>query len=608
MPNPDNAVQDIKDRLPIEVFIGEYLTLTRAGINFKAPCPFHAEKTPSFMVSPERKSWHCFGCDRGGDIFSFLMEMEGLEFKEALKHLAKKAGVALPQYRGDKERTNKKARLYEINELAAEFYQKKLLEKSEAAKKAQAELIKRKVDDLTRDTFKVGLAPDDWEGLSKLLVKRGYKEIEMVAAGVVIKRQPPKQGVYDRFRNRLMFPLVDVVGRVVGFSGRAMDPEEKMGKYINSPETDIFRKSNYLYALNLAKSEIRKRDFVILVEGQMDVVSSHRVGVKNVIATSGTALTASHLELLKRYTNNLVLAFDVDVAGASATKKGIDLALTTGLNVKIAKMPQGVDPDDLCRTKPKAWGQAINDSEGIIDYYLRQSSEGRDLAKVETKKNIARAVLPEIARLQDEIEQSHYLQKLSTMVNVSEEVLRSAIQKKKSGATNSSNQRQANQQTSQQTKQTATRSPKPLNPLTHRLARLFALKISQTKKSSIDSTLLKSFKIISSTEIKDLIKLLGSDMPGSQIMQKLEVDHSELLTQVNKELFLLDQTSDDVTPADEIKQLLKIVLRDSLKKELTDLHARAVKDGYEGATDSRVTNDIQKEFVQKSQELARLEE
>lgn len=605
MPNSPNSLsstQDIKDRLAVETLVGEYLKLNRAGVNFKALCPFHTEKTPSFMVSPERRSWHCFGCDKGGDIFTFVMEMEGLEFKEALKLLAKKAGVELPAYRGQQEKTDKSDRLYQINELAAKFFQQKLkgdsgggsssASGSKETEVARQELTRRKVDDLTRDTFLIGLAPADWESLSKYLIQKGFKEQEIATAGLGISRPAPKRGIYDRFRNRLMFPIVDVVGRIIGFSGRALDPNEKAGKYINSPETPIYHKGRVLYALNLAKTEIRKRDFVILVEGQMDAVSSHRVGVKNVVATSGTALTENHLQLLKRYTNNLVLAFDVDVAGASATKRGIDLAIASGFNVKVARMTSGVDPDDLCREDPKKWGSAINQSEGIIDYYLRQTSEGRDITKVETKKAIARAVLPEIARLTDEIEKSHYLQRLSELVNVEEAVLRSAIDKKY----------RASQSSAPATKPEPAHKPRAkASTLQIRLARLLALKLSGEYAHKINDAILVSLKVVAAPAVQEVLPLLSSQKSVTQITRELEKIQPELMPLINKELFLLEQSQEETNLDKEVKELVTLIVREGLKQELKDLGAQAKQ------ADATKAADLQKLFAQKAKQLAELE-
>jgi len=601
MPSTD-PVQDIKDRLTVEQVLGEYLSLRRAGVNFKALCPFHNEKTPSFMVSPERRTWHCFGCAKGGDIFTFVMETEGLDFREALEHLAKKAGVELPKFSPkDKERASRSARLAAANEAALKFFEEQLQTKTPEAEVARRELVRRKLDDLTRDLFHVGLAPAAWDALTMALTKQGFSENELIGAGLVVARPAPKRGVYDRFRNRLTFPLVDVVGRVVGFSARALDPNEKMGKYINSPETEIYRKGRFLFALNHAKGEIRKRNFAILVEGQMDAISSHRVGVRNVAATCGTALTAEHLALLKRYTTNLVLAFDVDVAGANATKRGIDLAIASGFNVKVAKLPPGVDPDDLCRERPKEWGVAINQSEPIVDYYLRVSTAGRDLKRVEHKKAVARAVLPEVARLQDPVEQAHYLQKLGTLVGVDEVVLRRAIDRAKAA---SPAQRTVRSAAPTKGAQPATPTAAKPDPYLKRVARLVAVALG-TNVTEQDIEPLSSIDVPTLSPVLRLLKerIAKPDASTAGLLPSLD-EHLRKL--VDAELFALDREREAVADGEdddrgELRDLATFVARESLRRELASLHQQA------GVASGPKADELRVVFAAKAKQLAELE-
>jgi DNA primase len=421
----DSVIDEIKDRIAVEDLLAEYIQLKKAGNSYKAICPFHNEKSASLMISPEKGIWHCFGCNEGGDIFGFVMRMEGMEFPEALRLLAKKAGVELR--REDPKAQSQKGRLYEMNELAAQFFKQALT--GDAGKIAREYIEKRQIDQLTQDQFAVGYSENSWDALLNHLRRAKFSDEEIFRAGLIIKRNTGS-GYYDRFRNRLMFPLRDVNGQVIGFTARVLDPKDEGAKYINSPETPIYHKGKFLYALDAAKVEIKKKGYAILVEGQMDAISSHQAGVKNVIATSGTALTEDQLKLLLRYTNNLVLAFDMDNAGQTAAIRGIDLARTQGFNIRVATSLAGKDPDDLIKQDVNLWKQAIKDSISIMDYYFKRATDNVDAGMVENKKKISKALLPQIAKIQDAIEQEHYIQKLSATVGVDEAILRKAMKPK----------------------------------------------------------------------------------------------------------------------------------------------------------------------------------
>ena len=307
-------VSKIKDRLDVVDVISGYLKLQKAGMNFKARCPFHNEKTPSFVVSPERQVWHCFGCSKGGDIFSFIQDIEGVEFPEALRVLAAKAGIELDSF--NPAIKDDKARLYEVCETATKFFEKQF--HSNIGKLALEYLKNRGVVDSTIQEFRLGFAPNDWNALGTFLKNCGYSENEIVEAGLAIKRNDGS-GVYDRFRSRITFPIFDLNGQVVGFTGRifaesseALAKEEGQAKYINTPQTRIYDKGRILYGLNKAKMDIKQTDRCVLVEGNMDALMSYQAGVKNVVASSGTALTLNHLTLLHRYTTNLDFCFDTD--------------------------------------------------------------------------------------------------------------------------------------------------------------------------------------------------------------------------------------------------------------------------------------------------------
>lgn len=428
----DKPSEEIKQRLNIVEIIQEYTPLKKSGANWKTLCPFHSEKTPSFMVSEDKQIFKCFGCGEGGDIFSFVMKIEGIEFPDALRLLAKKAGVVLK--RQDAKLQTKRSKLLEILDLASKFYHKALLE-SKSGKIARDYLKERKVEDITQDEFRLGFAPDSWDALSLFLKRKGFRDDEILESGLVVRKETPMSNsqfpmsnYYDRFRNRLVFPICDVHGSVIGFGGRVL-PENKesseitVAKYINTPQTLIYDKSRVLYGLDKAKTEIRKNKLAVIVEGYMDVIASHQAGIKNVVASSGTALTPFQIELIKRYTENVVLAFDMDVAGDSATKRGIDRAIEAGLNVKILQLPEGKDPDECIKKDKKIWIESIAKASSIMDYYFENTFLNLDLTKVEGKKEAAKVLLPQIKIIPNKIEQAHYLQKLAQKLKVDEKIL-----------------------------------------------------------------------------------------------------------------------------------------------------------------------------------------
>lgn len=425
-----DAVDEVKSRLDIADAVQEYLPLKPAGSgSFRGLCPFHHEKTPSFYVNRPRQSWHCFGCDQGGDVISFVMKMEGMEFREALELLASKVGVELPSF--DVQRSSEKKRLYEVNGLAARFFREMLLTLP-AAEHARAYAAKRNIDELTGDLWHIGYAPESWSGLSDALKKKGVTEEEMVAAGLVGKREQGS-GVYDRFRNRLMFTIMDVHGHIVGFTGRQLSDDKTEAKYVNTPETSIYKKSAVLYGLDKAKGEIKRENLAVIVEGNMDVVTSHRVGVANVVASSGTALTQDQLSLLKRFSTNLAIAFDQDAAGNAATLRGLDLARQLDFNIRVITLPPeaGKDPDDAASKDVALWREAIKHATGIVEWLYRNAFKNRDITKPEDKKLVARDLLPEFQRIPDPVERDGWVTRLARDLAVSEDALRDAIRRQK---------------------------------------------------------------------------------------------------------------------------------------------------------------------------------
>ena len=427
-------VEQIKQRLTIVDVVGSYIKLQKAGANYKACCPFHSEKSPSFYVSPAREMWHCFGCNLGGDIFEFVKQIEGVEFPEALKTLADRAGVTLV-FQNPEVRSEKTTLLDLMND-AVFFYQKQLTEKEEVLNY----LRKRGLKNETLKNFNIGFAPGEesgWRHLFTFLKNKGYSIDQMEKAGLVIKKDT--ESYYDRFRGRIMFPLKDVSGRIVGFSGRVFGEEkEGVGKYINTPQTVLYDKSKILYGFDRAKMEIRKKDACILVEGQMDVIMAHQVegargaregGVSNTVAVSGTALTSSHLEIIKRLTNNLIMAFDSDEAGLAAAKRSIDIALRSGFEVRAVALPQGKDPADVILVNPEEWKKAINESLHIIEFYLNILEEKCGANSREFKLSVEKSVLPYVLLIQSGVDRSHWVSYIAKKLNVKEETILEEMKK-----------------------------------------------------------------------------------------------------------------------------------------------------------------------------------
>ncbi|MFH1367165.1 MAG: DNA primase [Patescibacteria group bacterium] len=423
----DSQVEEIKQRLNIAEVIAEYIKLTPAGTNFKAKCPFHNEKTASFMVSTDKQIWHCFGCDKGGDIFTFVQEIEGVEFVEALRILAKKAGVQLVAQ--DPGLQNEKTKMYDIIKWATAYFHKVLLD-SPRAQKARDYLKSRSVTEEMIDDFRLGYSLTDWENLNTFLKTKGFKDEDIFLAGLTIKKERGV-GFYDRFRGRLIFPIANVHGEVIGFTGRIIEQEEgkEMAKYINTPNTLVYNKSQVLFGLDKAKTAIKEKKLAVLVEGNMDVLSSYQVEVKNAVGSSGTALTSEQVSLLKRYTPNFAFCFDADAAGQNATLRGLEEVFKQGVNIKIIELPFGKDPDECIKKDKNLWIKAVAEAKSVMEYYFSLAEKKYDLTQVEDKKEAAKLLLGLISKLTDNIEQTHYLQKLAGIIRVEENILRDSLNK-----------------------------------------------------------------------------------------------------------------------------------------------------------------------------------
>lgn len=463
-----DEVEEIKHRIDIVDLISSYLTLKKAGTNYKAICPFHQEKTPSFMVSPEKQIFKCFGCNEGGDIFEFVMKMENLEFREALEMLAQRAGIqinrkksfdtapsnSLPRvYSGQvgtsQDKPDKKTRLYKINHLSSLVFHK-ILTTHPSGRPALEYLKKRKITLETIKDFVIGYAPafakatvgnPSQKVLAGFLNKKGFTASEIQAAG-----SP------ERFFKRIIFPIRDIMGNTIAFTGRVLDPKQEPAstrfdsstrggpKYLNTPDTIIFHKGRILYNLNQARGPIKQEKATVVVEGQMDAVASHQAGVKNVVATSGTALTDDHLKILYRYTPNIIFAFDADTAGKMTAKKAHEMAIQEGFNVKMVLLGEFKDPGEMIAANPpaggpKLWQEAVKNAVPVIDWYFelafenrKSKIENRELASQE-KKEIAKEILPIIKIIPDAIEQAHYVNLLAKRLEVSENIVFDALSK-----------------------------------------------------------------------------------------------------------------------------------------------------------------------------------
>lgn len=429
-----DEIQQIKDKIDVADLIGEYIQLKPAGTNKKGLCPFHHEKSPSFMVNSERQSWHCFGCAKGGDIFSFIQEMEGMEFVEALRYLANRAGIQLSNRRSDID-NNQKNRIKEINKEAARFFYNFLI-KMPASKEAFDYLQNRGLKPDTIDEWQIGFIPEQWDLLTQYLLKKGFGVDDLVASGLTIRKEGADsqsvRGFYDRFRGRIMFPIRDTHGDVVGFTGRILvEKENSGGKYVNTPQTIVYDKSRIIFGLDKAKQEIKTKDLVVIVEGQMDVIACHQAGMKNVVASSGTALTEEQIKLLQRYTKNINMAFDADEAGQNAAKRGIDLAIEAGMRVRVIRIPEGKgkDPDECLKNNSDVWFEAVKNAQDVMDWYFDKVLFKKDINDYQQKQQVVDELLLEIARIPYAVEKDHWLRKLSERVNVEVAVLREDLKR-----------------------------------------------------------------------------------------------------------------------------------------------------------------------------------
>ena len=425
----NSTIEEIKDRLNIVDVISSYLPVKKSGTNYKVSCPFHKEKTASLMVSPSKQIWHCFGCGEGGDVFGFVMKYENLEFGEALKLLAEKAGVELPKYAPRDAAIDKhKEVLYKANDFAARFYHEVLL-KSSIGEQARKYLQDRGLKPETIAAWEIGFAPGDFHTLQNFLLKKGYIEKDLLEAGVLSRGE--RGQVFDRFTNRITFPIFNYSGQIVGFTARILDADAKTAKYINTSETPIYSKSRVIFGLDKAKQEIRRQDCAIVVEGNMDVIACHQAGFKNVVGSSGTAFTFGQLQSLSRLTKNLKFAFDTDQAGLTATRRALDLSLQLGFSVYVVKIEGAKDPDELLKKDPAAFKKALEDAPLYLDFFFDKAFENYDPNSIQNKKQIVVSLLPLVQKLADPLEISHYVRILAQRLGTTEKTIYEILAKNK---------------------------------------------------------------------------------------------------------------------------------------------------------------------------------
>ncbi|MBI2074703.1 MAG: DNA primase [Candidatus Levybacteria bacterium] len=419
-----DQLSQVREKIDIVSLISEFIPLKKFGRNFSTVCPFHKEKSPSFVVSPERQIWHCFGCNRGGDCFSFLMQYENIEFPEALRMLAKRAGVELKRFKYDDGIASQKEKIYTINRQALEFYHYVLTKHPVGVKALSYLLEERKINDAVLKTFMLGFAPSSGNALVNYLIsKKGYAKEELVNAGLATQKG---RMVVDFFAHRILFPLFDHRDNVVGFSGRVMD-NSSLAKYVNTRETLVYHKGSVFFGLNIAKNEIKKDNRAIIMEGELDVISSFQTGVANVVAVKGTALTENQVSLISRFAKEVSLCFDQDNAGQEAIKRSLPILEKNGLTTTIIVIPNGKDPDESVKENPGVFKKAVKEAVGAYDFLISKALSLFDKKTAEGKKKISDELLPFIANIENEIVKEHYLKKLANELDTSFESINKQV-------------------------------------------------------------------------------------------------------------------------------------------------------------------------------------
>ena len=427
---PDELVEEIRDRSDIVEVISDRVLLKKSGANYKGLCPFHSEKTPSFTVSPAKQIFHCFGCNEGGNVYQFVMKIENLSFPDSVLLLARRYGINIVEQKVKGVNSSQKNTLYDVNAMAAEFFQRQLSELPQG-KTAREYLRKRGITENIIESFKIGYASPSWDGVHQFLKKKGISADIQNSAGL-IKERENGGGYVDRFRERIIFPISDSEGRIVGFGGRVLNDTDSRPKYLNSPETLVYKKGNILYGLHITKDLIRKSKDAFLVEGYFDLITAYQHGIKNVIATSGTALTEDHARLLRRYTETVTLVFDGDEAGRNASNRGGIVLLNGGVKVKVIPLPQGNDPDSFIREKKgDGFFNISKGSKPFMEYIINKESAESDLKSIDGRVKCINAVIPFLSLMNNSVEKSMYISSLAEKTGVSEKAIMDEMSKNK---------------------------------------------------------------------------------------------------------------------------------------------------------------------------------
>ena len=584
--NGNSPIVEIKNRLDIVEVVGSYIKLQKTGANFRALCPFHSEKKPSFFVSPARQIWHCFGCGRGGSIFNFVMEIEGVEFGDALRILAQKAGVELkrqtPEYakwRSEREK------LYEICELATKFFEKQL-EESKIGKEAKKYLLSRGINEDSIKKWRIGYSPDVWQGLSDFLTSRGYQQEEIKKAGLGLSSE--QGSFYDRFRGRIIFPIFDLNSQIIGFGGRVFKDKDKkeIAKYVNTPNTLLYDKSRIIYGLDRAKLEIRKKNFCILVEGYTDTIMVSQAGFENVVATSGTALTPFQLKILKRYSDNLFTAFDMDIAGDAATKRGINLAQLQGFNVKVVILPENLDPADLILKDKKEWENRLKGAESILDFYFESAFAKFDKDNPDEKREISKILLSVIKRIPNKIVQAHWVGVLSKKLEVKEEDVETELKKVKLDG--------YSEIYGLEPEEIENLPPKSRKELLEERLMILILKSPQSNLGVIQKNQLSDF----SPQIKEILIKLKENSNFN--INELPLELSSLFNYLSLKSEIEEIEEKDILP--EIQYCLKEICSIGIKKKLDQISQDIKK--AEEEKDSKKISDLTQQFKDIASQLS----
>lgn len=592
-------IDDIKEKIDIVSFVGDYVTLRKSGRNFTGLCPFHSEKSPSFIVSPDRQIWHCFGaCNEGGDVISFLMKVENIDFPEALDELSKQTGIKLTSSYHVTEDQKIKKEIYKANDLAGKFYHY-LLTTHPLGKNARKYVLERGINEKVMTTFMLGYAPESWDSLYTFLKKRGFSDFILAKAGLVIRG---RSGTYfDRFRGRLMFALYSHRGDVVGFSGRILPfsrLKDREAKYINTSETPVYIKGNTLYGLNITKDAIRKEGSAVIVEGEFDLLSSFQAGVSHIVAIKGTALTTHQAHLLKRFADTVIFALDQDIAGNEASKRGIDIAEKEGLAILVVDTPLGKDPDETIKEDPLVWKKAIKDARSVYDYILNSALKKFNKNDAYGKKKIAYEILPFYSRISNSIVQTHYLSLLSKTIDIPEDQLRDEMN------------RIVKKQTLQIKKEVENNTKSRLNKEEYMLALLLQNENKQLVLDVIDSETYKQLvKSVTSPGIKKIIEAFYSHLSHSKedtydSLRFIKTLESEIIPIADK--CYLYNLEIDKTDANTYQVILSNIIKDitieNVRRKLKEISTQLSKE-----TDEEKQKVLNKEFTSLRIQLKKLD-